>query len=82
MGEKHGYGEIKYARTRDLWYKGQWQMNVREGQGTLYTRDKNTFTVKLLPIMITIIRVTSKIIGQMVSVQFYLIMDHIIMEKS
>lgn len=44
QGEKHGYGEVKYAKGREDWYKGMWQMNVREGQGTLYTKDKNTFT--------------------------------------
>lgn len=48
-GEKHGYGEITYARTGE-WYKGEWNLNVRQGQGTLFTKDKNTFTVRLTPI--------------------------------
>jgi hypothetical protein len=42
-GEKHGYGEIQYKKTKE-WYKGEWHLNVRQGQGTLFNREKNTFT--------------------------------------
>jgi len=45
QGEKHGYGEISYAKTGE-WYKGEWHLNVRQGHGTLFTKDKNTFTVR------------------------------------
>jgi len=47
QGEKHGYGEISYAKTGE-WYKGEWHLNVRQGHGTLFTKDKNTFTVRVL----------------------------------
>jgi|LauGreDrversion4_2_1035121.scaffolds.fasta_scaffold353600_2 hypothetical protein len=46
QGEKHGYGEITYAKTGE-WYKGEWHLNVRQGHGTLFTKDKNTFTVPI-----------------------------------
>ena len=43
-GEKHGYGEIHYAKTKE-WYKGEWNLNVRQGHGTFFSKDRNTFTV-------------------------------------
>jgi len=33
-----------YKKTNE-WYKGDWCYNVRQGQGTLFTKEKNTFTV-------------------------------------
>jgi hypothetical protein len=47
QGEKHGYGEIMYKKTNE-WYKGEWCYNVRQGQGTLFTKEKNTFTVSII----------------------------------
>lgn len=47
QGEKHGYGEIMYNKTNE-WYKGEWCSNVRQGQGTLFTKEKNTFTVRVI----------------------------------
>ena len=44
QGEKDGYGEIQYTKTGE-WYKGEWLLNVRQGQGTLFTKDRNTYTV-------------------------------------
>jgi hypothetical protein len=44
QGEKHGYGEIVYGGGAE-WYKGEWSFNVRQGQGTLFTKEKNTYTV-------------------------------------
>ncbi len=44
-GERHGYGELHYTLTGE-WYKGYWHFNVRQGQGTLYSKDKNTYTVR------------------------------------
>lgn len=44
QGEKDGYGEIQYTKTGE-WYKGAWCLNVRHGQGTLFTKDRTTFTV-------------------------------------
>jgi len=40
-GEKHGYGEITYGtrNSKDLWYKGEWKMNVRSGFGQLMLRN-------------------------------------------
>jgi hypothetical protein len=37
QGERHGYGEMEYKsiRAKETWYKGEWCMNVRQGQGTL-----------------------------------------------
>ena len=34
-GEKHGYGEITYGKrnVREEYYKGNWEMNVRQGFG-------------------------------------------------
>lgn len=46
QGERHGYGEVIYKKTGE-WYKGEWCLNVRQGQGTLFTKDKNTYTVRL-----------------------------------
>ena len=43
LGEKHGYGEVTYVRTGE-WYKGEWNLNIRQGQGTLFSKDKNTYT--------------------------------------
>ena len=45
QGEKHGYGEIVYGGGE--WYKGEWSFNVRQGQGTLFTKEKNTYTVRI-----------------------------------
>jgi hypothetical protein len=47
LGERHGYGEMDYRtpRAKEIWYKGQWNLNIREGQGTLQMKDKNTYTV-------------------------------------
>lgn len=40
-GEKHGYGEISYGRrnAREEYYKGNWNMNVRQGFGQLLLRN-------------------------------------------
>ena len=46
QGERHGYGEVVYAKTAE-WYKGEWCLNVRQGQGTLFDKHKNTYTVSL-----------------------------------
>ena len=46
QGEKHGYGEIVYGGGGE-WYKGEWSFNVRQGQGTLFTKEKNTYTVRI-----------------------------------
>jgi hypothetical protein len=47
LGERHGFGEMEYQapRAKEVWYKGEWSMNVREGQGTLQMKDKNTYKV-------------------------------------
>ena len=51
LGEKHGYGEVTYVRTGE-WYKGEWNLNIRQGQGTLFSKDKNTYTVSVSFLMI------------------------------
>jgi hypothetical protein len=61
QGEKHGYGEVQYKKTGE-WYKGEWHLNVRQGQGTLFTKEKNTFTVRYLKTLY-VSRVTSAITG-------------------
>lgn len=40
-GEKHGYGEITYGRrnVREEYYKGNWEMNTRQGFGQLLLRN-------------------------------------------
>ena len=43
-GEKHGYGEITYGNSCES-YKGNWELNIRSGQGTYVSKGKNTFTV-------------------------------------
>lgn len=43
-GEKHGYGELTYSNSSES-YKGNWDLNVRSGQGTYVSKDKITFTV-------------------------------------
>lgn len=45
-GERHGYGEMLYTKSGE-WYKGYWHFNVRQGQGTYFTKEKNTYTVRL-----------------------------------
>ena len=44
QGERNGYGEIVYTKTNE-WYKGEWSLNIRQGQGTLFNKDRYTFTV-------------------------------------
>jgi hypothetical protein len=50
LGERHGLGEMEYhaPRAKEVWYKGNWCMNVRQGQGTLQMKDKNTYTVSFI----------------------------------
>ena len=43
-GEKNGYGEIYYGNSHEF-YKGNWELNVRSGQGTYHSKEKNTYTV-------------------------------------
>lgn len=65
QGERNGYGEITYAKLGSgptgEWYKGNWQLNVRQGQGTMYTKEKSTFTVSTSQMMSS--RVNSEITG-------------------
>lgn len=44
-GEKHGYGEITYGRRniREEYYKGNWEMNARQGFGQLLMRNGQVF---------------------------------------
>ena len=48
QGERHGYGEVVYGGGKTgEWYKGEWCLNVRQGQGTLFNKERNTFTVRV-----------------------------------
>ena len=66
-----------YKKTNE-WYKGEWCYNVRQGQGTLFTKEKNTFTVSFRLIFI-FERVISVITGPTATAQYCSTMDLIIM---
>lgn len=73
--------DYKAPRAKEIWYKGQWSMNVREGQGTLQMKDRNTYTVSNFMELFQF-RALLKITGQMANARFYILMELTMKVKS